>query len=308
MLKSSMGNQPFVSVLIPVFNDRERLEICLQALENQSYPQQLYEVIVIDNDSTEDILSVTRQFKQVTLCREETPGSYAARNKGLTIAKGEIIAFTDADCISSTKWIEEGVNKFLHVPNCGLAAGKIELFFKHPAHPTAVEVYESIEMGFSQDKLLAEQQYALTANLFTSRQIIEKVGPFNSSLKSGGDREWGQRVFAAGYSQIFVPTALVKHPARHSFLQLYKRVTRINGGHFDATKSETKALEQLKGIGKDILLAFTPPFRSILRLWSHKELPTNIRKIQFISVMLFVRYVSAWERIRLRLGGTSRRW
>lgn len=308
MLPYAVNNQPFVSVLIPVFNDGKRLKLCLEALENQTYPQQLYEVIVIDNGSTEDIKSIVCKFKQASISREETLGSYAARNHGITLAKGEIIAFIDADCIPSAEWIEEGVSKFLHVPDCGLAAGKIDLFFQDPSHPTAVELYESIEMGFPQDKLLAEQQYALTANLFTSKQIIERVGPFNSSLKSGGDREWGQRVFAAGYTQVFVPTALVKHPARHSFWQLYKRVTRINGGNFDATKSTTSRLEKLKGIRKDLLLALTPPFRSILRLWSQEELSTNTQKIQFISVMLFVRYVSAWERIRLRLGGASRRW
>lgn len=305
---SSINDQPFVSVLIPVFNDRKRLKLCLKALETQTYPKECYEVIVIDNGSGEDIKSVAHSFQQASVCREDIAGSYAARNKGLTIAKGEIIAFTDADCIPSSEWIEEGVSKFLHVPNCGLAAGKINLFFKDSCRPTAVELYESIEMGFPQESLLAEQHYALTANLFTSRQVIEDVGFFNSALKSGGDREWGQRVFAAGYTQVFVPGALVNHPTRHSFWQLYKRVTRINGGHIDATKAISSPTDHAKGILKDLILAFTPPGRSLLQIWQEEKLTTDKQKIQFILVMLFVRYVSAWERIRLRLGGSSRRW
>lgn len=300
--------QPLVSAIVPVFNDRDRLKMCLQSLTQQTYPSEKLEIIVVDNGSEEDIKSLVEGFNGVTYCYEGEPGSYAARNKAISVAKGEIFAFTDADCLPANQWVEAGVRQFLQTPNCGLAAGNIELFFKNCDRPTAVEVYESIEMGFDQDELIAEQQYGLTANLFTSRQIIAKVGCFDPNLKSGGDREWGQRVFAAGYELIFVPNALVKHPTRHSFWQLYKRITRINGGNFDVSKIHVSFQQKLKSIGKDLFLAFTPPFRSIFRLWSEEKLPTNTRRIQFVSVMLFVRYVSAWERIRLKLGGASRRW
>ncbi|MEO0948364.1 MAG: glycosyltransferase [Cyanobacteria bacterium J06641_5] len=300
---------PFVSVLVPVFNDGGRLKLCLDALEHQTYPRNLYEVVVIDNGSSEDVECIVNAFEQALICFESAPGSYAARNKGISLAKGEIIAFTDADCIPSDVWIKEGISKFLDTSNCGLIAGRIELFFKDALRPTAVEVYESIEMGFSQNILLEEQQYALTANLFTSKDIIEAVGSFNGALKSGGDCEWGQRVFAAGYNQVYAPNALVKHPARSSLWQLYKRVTRINGGYFDKKKATVSRLDRIRGLIKDLILALTPPFRSVFHIWSKEErLSTSTQKIQFILVMLFVRYVGAWERIRLRLGGSSRRW
>ena len=313
MLGTNNLSQPSVSVVIPVFNDSARLQKCLLALENQSYPSSLYEVLVIDNDSTEDIKRVVDCFTKTKIFLETAVGSYAARNKGIEVAKGDLIAFTDADCIPAKQWIEQGVKSFLAISDCGLVGGKIELFFEKPAVPTAVELYESVEMNFHQDILLSEQNYALTANMFTSKQVIVSVGLFNKFLKSGGDREWGQRVFAAGYKQAYASEALVQHPARRSFWQLYKRVTRINGGNLDAQRSTLSEQNKWECLLKDFVLAFTPPGRSILSLWSdpseqQSKLVTNKQKLQFVTASLFVRYVSAWERIRIRLGGKSRRW
>ena len=304
------ATMPFVSVIIPVYNDGDRLKVCLENLSKQSYPRDLYEIIVVDNGSDESIDEIINLYDCNIYCHvEETPGSYVARNKGIAHARGEILAFTDSDCIPKLDWIEKGVEGFRQTQRCGLLGGRIELFFQNPASPTAVEVYESIEMNFPQESILAQQRYAFTANAFTSKEVIDNVGCFNDALKSGGDREWGQRIFKAGYNQAYADDALVQHPARHSFWQLYKRVTRINGGNLDAEKVKSSERDKSSAIMKDLLLAFTPPFRSVLRIFFEEErLSTNTQKVQFIIAMLFVRYVSAWERIRLRLGGASRRW
>lgn len=306
-MSNSSTYYPFVSVIIPVYNDSERLKLCLQALENQTYSKDLYEVIVVDNASEEDLKSVVNQFSQANYIYESKPGSYAARNKGISVAKGEIIAFTDSDCIPVSEWIEKGVEQLQNTPDCGMVAGKVEVFFKNPDRPTSVEIYESIELDFPQERLLKERHFGVTANVFTFKKVIDDVGLFNDTLKSGGDREWGNRVFSAGYKQVYADGACVYHPSRHSFYQLYKKVTRLNGGKHDSMKSkDTSAFT--KALIDDLILAFTPPFRSFARIWHNEKLTTRQQKMQFISVMLFVRYVSAWERIRLKLGGKSKRW
>ena len=108
MSNSNLSNL-FVSVIIPVYNDSERLKLCLEALENQTYSKDLYEVIVVDNASEEDIKSIVGQFSQAKYTYESQSGSYVARNKGISIARGEILAFTDSDCIPASDWIEKGV-------------------------------------------------------------------------------------------------------------------------------------------------------------------------------------------------------
>src|SRR5918998_5105397 len=106
---------PFVSVIVPVYNDQEDLVLCLEALENQTYPKDRYEVVVVDNGSKESIEPVVSRFTCASAAREDRPGTYAARKNGLRLARGEIIAFTDADCIPTPQWLEKGVGKLLEI-------------------------------------------------------------------------------------------------------------------------------------------------------------------------------------------------
>ncbi|WGV27604.1 glycosyltransferase [Halotia branconii] len=302
--ESSFLAQPFVSVIIPVFNDTKRLKSCLLALDRQTYLKEFYEVIVIDNASNEAIGDVVNEFGQVKATYESVPGSYKARNKGISLAKGEILAFTDSDCIPDPDWIEKGVKHLLSTSNCGLVAGKIDLFFQNPDRPTSVEIYESICLNFPQKEKLEELHYGMTANIFTFRCVFDNVGYFDSTLKSGGDRQWGQRVFAAGYEQVYADDVCVKHPARHSFLQLRKRIARLTGGKFDRMMSENPSLID---IAIDILETFKPPFRSLYHAWTNQELKSTQQKLQLILVMFFTRYIIILEKIRLYLGGISAR-
>lgn len=293
----------FVSVIVPVFNDCEHLKTCLEALESQIYPKNLYEVIVVDNASDEDIESVVSQFDQALTTHESRPGSYAARNKGISLAKGNIIAFTDADCIPARDWIEKGVANLLHVSNSGLVAGKVEFIFKNPNQPTAVELYDSVTF-LQQQKYVEQRNFGATANIFTFKSVINDVGVFNDTLKSGADREWGQRVFSAGYKQIYADDTCVAHPARHSLEQLYKKIVRVIGGYQDAKRKRGYPFSLfVMELARDL----SPPFRMFFRIWSDEKFKGHKEKIKFTSVVLFIKYLHAWERVRLQVGGRSTR-
>jgi glycosyltransferase involved in cell wall biosynthesis len=299
---------PLVSIIIPVFNDGAHLRLCLDALAQQSYPMTRYEVLVVDNGSTEDIQSVVNDYPRVRYSIERSPGSYAARNTGIRETSGEIIAFTDADCIPNPDWIEKGVQAFLNTDNCGLIAGQIDLFFQNTTSPTSVELYDAIKIGFPQERFVNESHYGATANVFTSRQVLEQVGEFNASLKSSGDREWGQRVFAAGYRLAYAPHARVSHPARYTWKQLQKKVVRVIGGHLDLKRQQSNSWLQLcLDACKESIKDFLPPFRMYFYIWSYESLKNHHQRFQFLVAMMFVRYVRGWERIRLVLGGVSTR-
>jgi glycosyltransferase involved in cell wall biosynthesis len=294
----------FVSVIIPVFNDPERLKTCLLALEQQTYPQNLYEVIVVDNASNESIEELVSKFAQVKPTYEASPSSYAARNKGISLAKGEILAFTDADCIPGLDWIEKGVASLTTSPNCGLVAGRIDIFFRNPEQPTPVELYDSIALKFTQESDVKNQHFSATANLFTFKHVIDTVGGFDATLKSGGDREWGERVFQAGYKQVYADDACIKHPARHSFSQLYTRVARFVGGKHDLLMRQNPSLWE---IIQDFVGILKPPFRSFYKIFKNPQLHGTKQKLQYTLAMFFLRYVVIAEKCRLYLGGTSRR-
>src|SRR4051812_27832091 len=96
---------PFVSVIVPVFNQSEPLRACLRALNGQTSPRARFEVIVVDNGSTDPVSVPTGSHSTVRVEGESKPGSYAARNRGVAIARGSVIAFTDADCVPAADWV-----------------------------------------------------------------------------------------------------------------------------------------------------------------------------------------------------------
>jgi len=303
-MNDNFASTPFVSVIIPVFNDSESLQICLSALEVQTYPSELYEVVVVDNNSQEDISLVCDRFSQAKLVRESQPGSYVARNRGVSVAKGELLAFTDADCIPSVDWLTAGVEAFLSDPNMGLVAGRIDLFAKDPENPNPFELYEMIAGAFPQDKFVENGHYSVTANLFTSKAVISAVGPFDKMLKSGGDKQWGQRVYAAGYQQRYSDDAWMKHPARDNWEAMRKRGARIIGGRYDQLKAKQKSQAAML---LDLVAFMKPPFRYFFRILKDDRLNGTDQKLQFTLLMLRLRKAGIQERIRLQFGGTSER-
>jgi glycosyltransferase involved in cell wall biosynthesis len=293
----------YVSVIIPVFNDLIRLKLCLDALEKQTYPKRLYEVIVVDNGSDERIDELVNQFRQAVAIHENRQGSYAARNKGIAFSKGDIIAFTDSDCIPSQEWIDKGVGNLLHVPNCGLVVGRINMFFKDPDKPTAVELYDALT-AFPNEHIVNVERFGPTANVFTFRSVIDHIGAFNDNIKSAGDREWGQRVFSFGYQQIYADDTFVSHPARYSLKQLLKRHVRMVGGLHDIESGRNYPFFPfINVLIKDLL----PPKIAFVNFFSDMRLKGIKRKFKVVSVMLIVKIMRMWERVRLHFGGISKK-
>jgi glycosyltransferase involved in cell wall biosynthesis len=291
-----MTAQPFVSVIVPVYNDPERLRLCLRALGRQTYPRARYEVVVVDNGSDESVEPLVAESDRARLCREERPGSYAARNRGLSQARGEVIAFTDADCIPAPDWIERGTARLLSSPDCGLVAGRVEVFANDPRRATAVELYEMVTY-LQQRRHVEVDRFGATANLFTRRAVFERIGTFNGEMMSGGDVEWGRRVAAAGYGMLYAEDAVVAHPARRTFKQLYRRVARIVGGAHALKRRGARSL----------VASFLPPVRYPLKIWRDPKLRSLKEKGGVAGVAFFVRYAQAWETLRLFSGRSPRR-
>jgi len=293
----------FVSVIIPVYNNNQQLKTCLIALQNQTYSRHNYEIIVIDNGSEESLKQeleyLVKNFDNVILTEEKTPGSYIARNKGISLAKGDLFAFTDSDCISTQTWLEKGVKMLLDNPQCGLVAGKIEVFTQPNEPPTSVELYEVFN-AFQQHKYVQNDHFGATANLFTFRKVFEEIGLFDPTLKSGGDVEWGNRVFVAGYPQLYSEEALVKHPARKTFQELKKKLIRTTGG--DYILKTKKGYNNLNFLIELIRFLIPPLKFPFVVLMSKKKL--NLwQRLGVISVSYYVKYLVAYEKIRLKLGG-----
>lgn len=280
---------------MPVWNDSGRLQGCLRALEEQTYPGHLYEVIVVDNDSAKTIGHVVAPYARARVVQEGSPGSYAARNTGVKHARGEIIAFTDSDCIAAPDWLERGVAHLTHQDRCAVVAGRIEIFPRSQQQPNAVEQYEML-VALAQREFVRNYKFGATANLFTFREVFEQAGPFLAEVKSGGDLEWGRRIVGSGYRLEYADNACVFHPARASLSQLYSKIVRVTGGLHD--------LKRLKGrtyleFDRSLLLDLLPPVKAMVRTLRESRLRRKRDRIKVCAVLLFVRYVQAFEKLRL---------
>ena len=288
--------KPFVSVIIPVYDDLERLKICLDALENQTYPRNLYEVIVVNNDPSEDIEPHIVHFDNVRVIRESYRGSYAARNKGILNAKGAVLAFTDSDCIPLKDWIEKGVRNLVGWQNMGLVAGKIEIIVGDPENPTAIEIYEKIT-AFQQKMYIEKFRFGATANLFTLKNIVKDVGYFNNALLSSGDLEWGNRVFAAGYKQVYADDTCILHPARKTFSQRFSKRMRIIRGEYDLGLLNFS----LRVFIRKLVLPVIEAKEIILKGKHCQNLKGKKQKLKLIVAVFFDSYVWAFGSLAITL-------
>lgn len=294
IITSKFSQATFASVIIPVYNDTKGLKVCLEALSQQLYKD--FEILVIDNGSTKPgIEAVCGQFEHVTLLNEQKPSSYAARNKGLTVAKGDIIAFTDADCIPDEHWLRLGIERLLKTSNCGIVAGRIKVFPYDLKSPTAAELYE-MRWAFPQKTFVENEKFAATANVFTFRTVLDAVGNFNDSLKSAGDREWGNRVTNQGYAIVYDHEVCINHPARRSVHELKSKFRRSTGGRRDVDKSQRAGVLLL-------LKYLKPPVKTLVQTIRDDRVEFNLaQKLQVCYVIVSLRVTLVIEVIRLWWG------
>ncbi len=125
MLPKNQENKFKVSVVIPAYNEAKRISRCLAALEEQDFPREDFEIIVVDNNSTDNSYKIAQAFDNVKVVQElEHQGVGAARQAGWSIAQGEIIMSTDADCEPPKHWMKKVYKAFEKEPGLvGMSAG-----------------------------------------------------------------------------------------------------------------------------------------------------------------------------------------
>ncbi len=290
-----------ITVIIPVYNDAIALRKCLQSLIQQSYSSEKIELIVVDNGSTHSPIDVVNEFKNVHFLIERKTGSYAARNAGIEAAKYSHFAFIDSDCIADKDWLRNGINKLIENPEAGLIGGKVGFLFSVPDKPNAVEVYDSITY-FKQDEYIQEKHFSGAGNLFTSKNIFDKVGLFNSDMKSGGDREWGNRVYNTGLQLIYSETAIIFHPARHLFSELSKKTKRVAGGVSQIDNSNNIQMNSSL-----IIRALFPPIKRIIKVFKNRSIKGIWMKLKVSSIIFSLKYIGIYEQVRLAIGFSPKR-
>lgn len=214
---------PKVSVIIPVYNGEAIIENCIKHLSNQNYPKEKLEIIIVDNNSSDKTVEVSRKYNVITvLC--ETKGPSAARNMGIKISSGDLLLFTDADCIVDKNWVINHVlvHAYFEVsdPSVKLIGGGIAGKNKN-LWSICDDICSWAEFNPSLPPRMIVKHHP-TANISISKDILEELGGFDEALRSGEDFAFCKKISEKGYKMFFAPDAKIMHINRTSFKTVMK--------------------------------------------------------------------------------------
>lgn len=216
---------PRISVVIPVLDGAAVLPGCLDALAGQ-VDAPPFEVLVVDNGSRDATARIATEHRVAArVLTEPVRGPYAARNTGIAAARGDIVAFTDADCVPDPRWLAEGAAAI--DGGADLAGGAIVQ--RLSSRPTVWERYDAA-MYLAQDQYVAEQGFAATANLFVRAAVFERVGGFRPELVASGDQELCHRASASGFHLVYAPAARIDHHPRRSLGETWTLHRKLGSG------------------------------------------------------------------------------
>lgn len=165
-----------ISVIVPFHNSEKYISDCVRGLLSQEYPAEGYEVIMVDNNSTDASAEIVRRYPRVKLVSEDKQGAYAARNRGLRDAMGEIIAFTDSDCVPSSDWLKE-IELAMSDPAVGIVVGSHGLD-RNSFSLSMLEDYENEKNNYIFSSDIKELYYGYTRNMAVRKSLFDEIGPF----------------------------------------------------------------------------------------------------------------------------------
>lgn len=220
------GAAPEIAVVIPHFDDVERLTRCLGALTAQDLAGA--EIIVADNATPGGLDAVEAAFGGVRFVTEPERGAAAARNAGVAASTAGWIAFLDSDCVPAPDWAAR-LREIVAGPRDSVTGGRVDVFDETPPPRTGAEVFETV-FAFDQKTYVEKKGFSVTANLVTARATFAAVGPFRPGVSE--DLDWCRRATAAGYGLRYDPALVVRHPTRSGWPALRRKWLRLTAEGF----------------------------------------------------------------------------
>lgn len=282
-----------LSIIIPHLNDRARLWRCLNALALQLAPD--VEVIVCDNGSDESLGGIEIDFPWAVIVHEARRGAGPARNAGVHVAKGDVLAFLDSDCRPAPDWVAQIKGMSLSQK---IVAGCVETFDETTAAATPAQLFERV-FAFDNARYVRELGFGVTANLITTRAVFEEVGPFRSGVPE--DLDWCVRARSLDMQLVYDAALVVRHPTRADWAALCTKYRRVEQERF-ALSGGVGATWLMR-----LVLTAISPFRDMFRvIWSPKL--GGIRERVFCLAALFRLRLArvGWMWQMARRGGNSK--
>ena len=221
---------PKISVVIPVYNCRETIRKCLNALAALDHSS--FEVIVVDDGSTDGTAEICEAFPGTKVIRLDRGGPSCARNVGISQAQGEFVAFTDGDCIVDRKWLAELEKGFGRPEVAGVGGDQ-----KSPEDETTTgkRIQEFLKLiGFMTDYIktastMRETEHNPSCNVMYRKSALAEVGGFDEELFPSEDVELDLKIRRRGYGLLYNPAAVVGHYRPGNYRDFASMMKRYGG-------------------------------------------------------------------------------
>lgn len=207
-----------ISVIVPAYNAEKTLSACLEALLSQTAPREMYEIIVVDDGST-DRTRQTAEGYRVRVVAEANRGAAAARNLGAQNARGEIVLFIDADSIPDRNWIQAMSAPFTDTTVAG-ASGQ-----KKTRQQNIWARLVQLEYDFKYDRMAAHAaiDFVDSSTAAYRREVLLENGGFDSTLMEAEDTELSYRLAERGYRLVLIREAVTYHVHPESLSHYLRR-------------------------------------------------------------------------------------
>ena len=219
VLRPPLPRAPFVSVIVCSYNGGRTLAACLDSLSKLNYPD--YEVILVDDGSTDDTAYIAAQFPQVRYIHQSNHGLSHARNTGAATARGEVLAYTDSDCMADVDWLYYLIGTLVSGDYAGVGGPNVT-----PPAQNWVQACVAAAPGGPSHVLLTDTvaEHIPGCNMAFYRWAFESVGGFDAEYhKAGDDVDFCWRIQQAAWVIAFSPPAIVWHYRRFTLRAFLKQ-------------------------------------------------------------------------------------
>jgi lipopolysaccharide/colanic/teichoic acid biosynthesis glycosyltransferase/GT2 family glycosyltransferase len=267
-------NEPklLYSVIVPAYQAAATLGLCLDALNAQTLARDLYEVIVVDDGSTDGTGEIARRMGAYVIFQRNA-GAAAARNAGAAMARGDLLLFTDADCTPVPGWIAALVAPFDDERVAGAKGTYLT------SQSAIVSRFTQLEYEDRYDRMAGVESidFVDTYSAAYRRDIFLANGGFDPTFRFDEDQEFSFRLTEKGYRLVFAPTAQVYHRhnatlaayIRRKFLMGHWKVpvTRRHPGRAVKDSHTPQALKLQMGLAAVTVVAFLVAPLASLASW-----------------------------------------
>ncbi len=282
---------PFVSVIIPHYQDLDGLRLCLAAIDAQTYPREKFEIVLADNNSPVGEAAVAEVLcGRGRLIVVAEKGAGPARNGAVATSKGEILAFIDSDCVAEPAWLMEGIAA---LDRFDLVGGHVRVLVSDPIQMTSVEAFERV-FAFDFKTYIEKKGFTGAGNMFCQRELFDRVGPFGIALSE--DVDWSRRAVSTGARLGYAPDAVVGHPARVTWDQLTTKWRRLNLETYGLMAGSQ--FKRTRWLARNALMPISA-IAHMPKVLASRQLNTLQQRLLAIGVLFRLRVWRLWDALSL---------